>query len=110
MEYKTISKTQIFSGRETNSIYSVGVKCLFIVKARSEWVAQVMEEICTRTGKRHEKASFLLSILTIALLFFFPETFRYCLHYFCKVPTVDYFDLVSPRSVVGITTSGMKNV
>lgn len=66
----------VFSGMKTNSIYSVEVKYLYIVKARSKWCVQVIEEISSRTGNWHGKVRFSSSILTIAPLFLFLETFR----------------------------------
>lgn len=111
--YKTANKTLIFCGMKTNSIYSVEIKYLFTVKAGSKWVVQVVEEICTRTGKWHRKVRFSSSILTIAPLFLFLETFRQHLPYFCKQQksaTGDYFDLACPRSVVEIITSVVINV
>lgn len=50
VEYKTAIEKLIFCGMKRNSIYSVEVKYLYIVKARSKWSVQVMEEISSRTG------------------------------------------------------------
>lgn len=50
VEYKAANKKVIFRGMKTNSIYSVEVKYLYIVKTRSNWSVQVIEEISSRTG------------------------------------------------------------
>lgn len=50
VEYKTANKKLICCKMKTNSVYSVDVKYLYIVKARSKWSIQVIEEISCRTG------------------------------------------------------------
>lgn len=74
VEYKTATKMLIFCGMKTNSIYSVEVKYLYI-GPRSKWSVQVIEEISSRAGNWHWKVRFSSSILTIASLFLFLETF-----------------------------------
>lgn len=78
VEYKTANRTLIFCGMKTNSIYSVEVKYLYIVKARSKWSVQVIEEICTRAGSWHGKVRFSLSFLTIAPLFSWKHSDNIC--------------------------------
>lgn len=76
VEYKTANKKLVFCGMKTNSIYSVEVKYLYIVKARSKWSVQVIEKISSRTGNWHGKVRFSSSILTIAPLFFFSGNLK----------------------------------
>lgn len=98
MEYKTVDKTCIFSGMETNAIYSMGVKNVFVIKA------QVVEEICPRT--EHGKAKFLSSILTIAPLFLFLELSDTV----CFI-SVKYQQWITQTWLVqSVCTSGVKNV